>query len=51
MSNSSIWPIDRILSAATTPGQSGTGSHGNEEVPHIPPNPKTGSSPSDVLMS
>ena len=29
---SSIWPIDRILSGATTPGQSGPGSDGNELV-------------------
>ena len=33
---SSIWPIDRILSGATTPGQSGLGRNGNERVPHIP---------------
>ena len=31
-----IWPIDRTLSDATTPGQSGPGSDGNEEVLHIP---------------
>ena len=30
MSNSSIWPIDETLSMATTPGQSGPGSDGNE---------------------
>ena len=36
MSNSSIWPIDRILSGATTPSQSGPGSNGNEGVFHIP---------------
>ena len=33
---SSIWPIDRTLSGATTPGQSGPGSDGNEGVHHIP---------------
>ena len=33
---SSIWPIDRTLSGATTPGQSGPGSDGNEGVLHIP---------------
>ena len=31
----SIWPIDRTLSVATTPGHSGTGSDGCEEVIHI----------------
>ena len=39
MSNSSIWYIDRILSGATTPGQSGPGSDGNEGVLHIPKAP------------
>ena len=34
---SSIWPIDRTLSGATTSGQSEPGSDDNEEVPHIPP--------------
>ena len=34
MVNSSIYPIDKILSGATTPGQSGPGSDGNE-VLHI----------------
>ena len=33
---SSIWTIDRTLSGATTPGQSGPGSDGNEGVLHIP---------------
>ena len=33
---SSIWPIDRTISSATTPGQSGPGSDGNEEVLCIP---------------
>ena len=28
---SPIWPIDRTLSGATTPGQSGPGSNGNEK--------------------
>ena len=36
MSNSSIWPIDRTLSGATTPGQSWPGSNGNEGVLRIP---------------
>ena len=35
MSNSTIWPIDRILSDATTPGQSGPDSDGNEGLPRI----------------
>ena len=35
MLNSFIWPIDRILSGATTPGQSGPGSNDNERVLHI----------------
>ena len=33
---SSIWLIDRTLSSATTWGQSGPGSDGNEGVLHIP---------------
>ena len=32
---SSIWPIDRTLSGATTPGQSGPGSDGNKGVLRI----------------
>ena len=32
---SSIWPIDRILSGATTQGQSRPGSDGNEGIPII----------------
>ena len=35
MFNSSIWPIDRTLSGAICPGQSGAGS--DERVLHIPP--------------
>ena len=49
---SSIWPIDRTLSGATTPGQSGPGSNGNEGVLHIPQcSSITGASPSDCLVS
>ena len=33
---SSIWPIDRNLSGATTLGQSGPGSDGNDGVHRIP---------------
>ena len=36
MSNSLIEPIDRILSGATTPDQSGPGINGNEGVLCIP---------------
>ena len=36
MPNNSIWPPDKTLSGATTPGQSGPGSNGNEEVLYIP---------------
>ena len=51
MSNSSVWPIDRILSGATNPGQIGSGSDVSEEVYHNPQSSKTGASPSDCLMS
>ena len=51
MSNSSIWSKDRSLSGATTMGQGGSGSDGNEGVLHIPQSSGiTGASPSDVLM-
>ena len=36
MSNSSIWPIDRALSGASTQGHSGPGSDSNERVLYIP---------------
>ena len=50
--HSTIWPIDRTLSGATTPGQSGPRSNGNEEVVHIPQSSSiTGASPSDCLVS
>ena len=40
------------LSGATTPGQSGHGSDGNEGVLHIPQSSSTaGTSPSDCLVS
>ena len=52
MSNSSICPIDRTLSSATNPGQSGPGSDGNEGVLHVPQSFSiTEASPSDCLMS
>ena len=52
MSNCSIWLIDKTLSGATTPGQSGPGSNGNEEVLRFPQSFSiTGGSPSDCLVS
>ena len=49
---SSIWPIDRTLSGATTPSQSWPGSNGNEGVLCIPQSSSiTGTSPSDCLVS
>ena len=49
---SSIWSIDRTLSGATTPGQSGPGSNKNEGVLHIPQSSSiTRASPSDCLVS
>ena len=45
-------PIDRALSGASMPGQSGPGSNGNEGVLYIPQSPSiTGISPSDCLVS
>ena len=51
MSNSSIWPIDSTLSGAATPGQSGPGSNGNEEVHHIPQMSMAGALPSECFAS
>ena len=52
MQINSIRPIDRILSGATTLGQSGPGSDGNEGVLLIPQSSSiTGASPSDCLVS
>ena len=49
---SSIWPIERILSGASTPGQSGPGSDGNEGGLCIPQSFSfTEAWPSDCLMS
>ena len=49
---SSIYLIDRTLSGATTPGQSGLGSDVNEEVFYIPQRSSvTGPSPSVFLVS
>ncbi len=50
--DSFILTIDRALSGATIPGQSGSGSNSNEGVLCIPQNPSiTGASPSDSLVS
>ena len=52
MQFSSIWPIDRTLSGATTPGQSGPGSNGKEGVLCIPQSSSIiGASPSHCLVS
>ena len=49
---SSIWPLDRTLSGATTSGQSGPGSNGNKGVLCIPQSSSiTGASTSDFLVS
>ena len=47
-----IWPIDRTLSGATTPGQIGLGSDSSEGALRIPQSFSiTGASPSDLLVS
>ena len=52
MQFSSIWPIDRILSVANTPGQSEPESNGNDGVLCISQSSTiTGTSPSDCLVS
>ena len=51
MSNSSIGPIDRGKSSASTPGQSGPGSNSNEVVLHISQSSRARTLPSDCLMS
>ena len=52
MSNSSIWPLDRTLSGASTPDDRGPGSDGNEWVLRIPQSSSiTGASPLDCLVS
>ena len=49
---SSIWPIDRTLSGATTQDQSGPRSDVNKEVLRIPQSSSiSGASPSDCLVS
>ena len=52
MQFSSIQPIDRALSDATIPGQSGPGSNGNKGGLRILQSSSiTGASPSDRLVS
>ena len=52
MQYSSFWHINRTLSGATTPGQSGPWSDGNEEVLHIPQSSCIpGTSPSNCFVS
>ena len=49
---SSIWSLDRTLSGATIPCQSGPGSDGNKGALHIRQSSSvTGTSPSDCLVS
>ena len=49
---SSIWPIERTLSGATTPGQSGPRSNDNKGILCIPQNPSiTGATPLDCFVS
>ena len=47
----SIWPIERTLSSATTLGQSGPRTNGNEGLLWIPQISMAGTSLSDGLMS
>ena len=51
MQFSSIWPIDKTLSGAATPGQSEPGSDGNEGVLSVPQSSSIGTSPLDCLVS
>ena len=52
MQFSSIQPIDRALSGATPPGQSGPGINGNKGVLRFPQSSSiTGTTPSDCLLS
>ena len=52
MLKSSIWPIDKTLSGASTPGQSAHGNDGNEGVLHIPQSSSiTEASPFGCLVS
>ena len=49
---SSIWSIDKTISSATIPGQSGAGTDVNEGLIYIRQSSRiTGASPSDCLES
>ena len=51
MTNISIWPVDRTLSGATTPGHSRPGSEGNDGILRIPQRSSiTGARSSDCLV-
>ena len=47
--NSSIWPMDGILTDNTISGENGPGSNGNEGVFSIAQSSKTGVSSSDAV--
>ena len=51
MSNCAIWPINGILSGASSPVQSRPGSNGDEGVFHIFQRSKSGALLSHCLMS
>ena len=51
MLHRSIWPIDRTLSGATTPGQNGPGSDGNEGILPTHQSPCITGALSDCLAS
>ena len=46
-----IWPIDRTLSGATNPGQSGLGSNSNEGILYIPQSSSITEASPDCLVS
>ena len=46
-----LWPIEKTLSGATTPGQSGPGRNYHVDVLHISQCSRTGTSPSDGIVS
>ena len=50
LNNTSVWPIHRRFSVATSPGKNRQRSNGNEGVLHIPQNSRDGTSQSDSLM-
>ena len=48
--NSTIWPVDEILTATTTPSQRGLESISNEGVLNIPQSSRTEASPPDGFV-